>query len=71
MKIFRSSWTNIKKLNQFIRSGDLSASVKLVDFYAKWSEDMRLLLPAGSETSTSNGSDASSDIWRNTSGFEK
>ena len=50
---------------------DFSASVEVVDFHVKWSEDMRLLFPAGSEASTSNGSDASSDIWRNTSGFEK
>ena len=71
IKMFKSSGTNIKKLNQLIRSGDFSASVELVDFHVKWSEDMRLLFPAGSEASTSNGSDASSDIWRNTSGFEK
>ena len=71
IKMFKLSETNIKKLNQLIRSGDFGASVKLVDFHLKWSEDMRLLFPAGSEASTSNGSDASSDIWRNTSGFEK
>ena len=69
--MFKSSGTNIKKLNQLIRSGDFIASVELVDFHVKWSEDMRLLFPTGSEASTSNGSDASSDIWRNTSGFEK
>jgi cytochrome c556 len=31
---------------------------------------MLLLFPAGSEASTSNGSDASSDIWRDTTGFK-
>ena len=71
IKMFKASGTNIKKLNQLIRSGDFSASVELVDFHVKWSEEMRLLFPAGSEASTSNGSDASSDIWRDTSGFEK
>tara|TARA_Y100000287_G_C13972973_1_gene234336 strand:- start:79 stop:528 length:450 start_codon:yes stop_codon:yes gene_type:complete len=69
--MFKSSGANIKKLSKFIRSGDISASIELVDFHVKWSEDMPLLFPAGSEASTSNGSDASSDIWRNTSGFEK
>ena len=69
--MFKSSGANIKKLSKFIRSGDISASIELVDFHVKWSEDMPLLFPAGSEASTSNGSDASSDIWRNPSGFEK
>ena len=32
---------------------------------------MLLLFPAGSEASTSNGSDASSDIWRDKTGFKK
>tara|TARA_B100000035_G_scaffold296978_1_gene289364 strand:- start:567 stop:1016 length:450 start_codon:yes stop_codon:yes gene_type:complete len=71
IKMFKSSGTNIKKLNQLIRSGDFSSSDELVDFHVKFSEDMRLLFPVGSEASTSNGSDASSDIWRDTSGFEK
>ncbi len=71
IKMFKSSGTNIKKLNQLIRSGDFSSSVALVDFHVKFSEEMRLLFPVGSEASTSNGSDASSDIWRDTSGFEK
>ena len=69
--MFKSSGANIKKLRKLVRSGDISASIELVDFHVKWSEDMPLLFPAGSEASTSNGSDASSDIWRNTSGFEK
>ena len=71
IKMFKSAGTNIKKLKKLIRSSDFSASVEIVDFHVKWSEDMRLLFPAGSEASISNGSDASSDIWRNTSGFEK
>ena len=71
IKMFKSAGTNIKKLKKLIRSSDFSASVEIVDFHVKWSEDMRLLFPAGSEASISNGSDASSDIWRNPSGFEK
>ena len=71
IKIFKASGTNIKKLNQLIRSGNFTASVELVDFHVKWSEEMRLFFPAGSEASTSNGSDASSDIWRDTTGFGK
>ena len=69
--MFKSSAANIKKLSKFIRSGDISASIELVDFHVKWSEDMPLLFPAGSEASTSNGSDASSDIWRDSTGFKK
>jgi cytochrome c556 len=71
IEIFKSSQTNIKKLNKLIRSGDIGASGYLVDFHVKWSGEMLLLFPAGSEASTSNGSDASSDIWRDTTGFKK
>ena len=71
IKMFKSSQTNIKELSKFIRSGDISASTYLVDFHVKWSREMLLLFPAGSEASTSNGSDASSDIWLDTTGFEK
>ena len=69
--MFKSSGANIKKLSKLIRTGDISASVELVDFHVKWSEDMHLLFPAGSEASISNGSDASSDIWSDSTGFKK
>ena len=68
---FKLSQTNLKKLSKFIRSGDLSASGYLVDFHIEWSGEMLHLFPAGSEASTYNGSDASSDIWRDTTGFKK
>ena len=71
IKMFKSSQANIKELSKFILSGDLSESSYLVDFHVKWSGEMLLLFPAGSEASTSNGSDASSDIWRDTTGFKK
>ncbi len=71
IEMFKSSQKNIKELVKFIRSGDISASGDLVDFHVKWSGEMFLLFPAGSEASTSNGSDASSDIWRDTAGFKK
>ena len=69
--MFKSSGANIKKLRKFIRSGDINASIELVDFHVKWSKDMYLLFPVGSEASISNGSDASSDIWSNPTGFKK
>ena len=68
--MFKSSGENIKKLNKFIRSGDVTKAIKLVNFHVTWSEDMSLLFPIGSEASTSNGSDASSDIWDNQTGFK-
>jgi cytochrome c556 len=67
---FKSSGENIKKLNKLIRAGDVSNSIQLVDFHVGWSEDMSSLFPLGSEASTSNGSDASSDIWDNQTGFK-
>ena len=69
--MFKSSGANIKKLGKFIRSGDINASIELVDFHVKWSNDMHLLFPVGSEASISNGSDASSDIWSDSTGFKK
>ena len=69
--MFKSSGANIKKLSKFIRSGDINASIELVDFHVKWSKDMYLLFPVGSEASISNGSDASSDIWSDSTGFKK
>ena len=71
IQMFKSSSTNLKKLSKSIREGDVSTSVELVDFHIKWSEEMLLLFPSGSEASTSNGSDASSDIWRDTKGLKK
>ena len=71
IQMFKSSSTNLKKLSKSIREGDVSTSVELVDFHIKWSEEMLLLFPSGSEASTSNGSDASSDIWRDTTSFKK
>ena len=68
--MFKLSKANIKKLRKLIRSGDASKAVPLVDFHVRWSEDMPLLFPLGSEASTSNGSDASSDIWDDPIGFK-
>ena len=70
IEMFKASKTNIKKLSKLIRSGDASKAVPLLDFHVTWSEDMPLFFPPGSEASTSNGSDASSDIWDNPIGFE-
>ena len=67
--MFKSSGENIKKLNKLIRSGDTSKAIQLLDFHVTWSENMRLMFPPGSEASTSNGSDASSDIWDDAVGF--
>ena len=71
IEMFKLSSNNLKKLNKLIRSGDSIESAELVNFHIKWSEEMLLLFPAGSEASTSNGSDASSDIWRDITGFKK
>jgi cytochrome c556 len=68
--MFKSSGENIKKLNKLIRAGDASNAIQLVDFHVGWSEDMSSSFPLGSEASTSNGSDASSDIWDNPTGFK-
>ena len=68
--MFKSSGENIKKLNKLIRAGDFSRAIQLANFHVTWSEDMPLLFPLGSEASTSNGSDASSDIWDNPTGFK-
>ena len=68
--MFKSSGENIKKLNKLIRAGDASNAIQLVDFHVGWSEGMSSLFPLGSGASTSNGSDASSDIWDNPIGFK-
>jgi len=70
IETFKSSKANIKKLRKLIRSGDASKAVPLVDFHVRWSDDMHLLFPLGSEASTSNDSDASSDIWDDPIGFK-
>ena len=68
--MYKLSGENIKKLNKLIRTGDVTKAIKLVEFHVTWSENMSLLFPIGSEASTSNGSDASSDIWDNQTGFK-
>ncbi len=68
--MFKSSKANIKKLKRLIRSGNTSEAVPLADFHVAWSKEMPMLFPLGSEASTSNGSDASSDIWDNPIDFK-
>ena len=70
IEMFKLSKANIKKLRTLIRSGDATKAVPLADFHVTWSKDMPMLCPLGSEASTSNGSDASSDIWGNPTGFK-
>ena len=70
IEMFKSSKANIKKLKRLIRSGYTSEAVPLVDFHLAWSKEMPMLFPLGSEASTSNGSDASSDIWDNPIAFK-
>ena len=70
ISMFKSSGENIKKLSKLIRAGDVSRAIQLVNFHVTWSEEMPLLFPLGSDASTSNGSDASSDIWDNPVGFK-
>ena len=69
-EMFKASKANIKKLRTLIRSGDATKAVPLADFHVTWSKEMPMLFPLGSEASTSNGSDASSDIWDNPTGFK-
>jgi len=57
--MFKESKANIKKLRKLIRVDDAAEAVQLVGFHVKWSEEMPVLFPPGSEASTSNGSDAS------------
>ena len=70
IEMFKTSESNIKKLRQWVRSSDASKAISLMDFHIKWSKEMPMLFPLGSEASTSNGSDASSDIWDNPVGFK-
>ena len=70
IEMFKLSKESIKKLSKLIRSGDTSGSIQLVEFHVKWSEEMHLMFPPESQASISNGSDASSDIWKNTVGFK-
>ena len=69
IEMFKSSKINIKKLRKLIRYGDINKAIPLADFHLAWSREMQILFPIGSEASTSNGSDASSDIWDNPIGF--
>ena len=68
--MFKLSKANISKLRKLIGSDDASKAFPLVDFHIKWSEDMPLLFPLGSESSTFNGSDSGLDIWDNPIGFK-
>ena len=70
IEMFQASKANIKKLRKLIRVDDATEAFQLLDFHVKWSEEMLQLFPPGSEASTSNSSDASSDIWDNPIGFK-
>ena len=70
VEMFKASKANIKKLRTLIRSGDTIEAVPLADFHVAWSKEMPMLFPLGSEASTLNGSDASSDIWDDPIGFK-
>ena len=40
VEMFKTSKSNIKKLRQLIRFGDVSKAVPPVDFHIKWSKEM-------------------------------
>ena len=70
IEMFKLSKENIKKLRTLIRSGEVGDLNHLVEFHVRWSEEMHLLFPPESQASISNGSDASSDIWKHNVRFE-
>ena len=71
IKMFKFSGANIKELRSAIRAKDTEKAVEAVAFHIAWSEKMKEAFPLGSHASTTNGSDASADIWRNFKKFEQ
>ena len=69
--MFKFSGANIKELRTAIRTKDIQNAIEAVAFHITWSEKMKKAFPLGSHASTTNGSDASADIWRNFKKFEQ
>ena len=71
IQMFKFSGANIKELRISIREKDTQTAIAAVAFHITWSEKMKEAFPLGSHASTTNGSDASADIWRNFEKFEQ
>ena len=71
IQMFKFSGANIKELRSAIRAKDTEKAIEAIAFHITWSEKMREAFPLGSHASTTNGSDASADIWRNFKKFEQ
>ena len=71
IQMFKFSGTNIKELRSAIRAKDTQKAIEAVAFHIMWSEKMKEAFPLGSHASTTNGSDASADIWLNFQKFKQ
>ena len=71
IQMFKFSGASIKELRSAIRAKDTEKAIEAVAFHINWSEKMKEAFPLGSHASTTNGSDASADIWRNFKKFEQ
>ena len=71
MDKFQESKNLMRTINKSLRNNDFNVVTQSAEKLNKWANEMDKYFPKGSEASTSNKSEASSNIWSEPEDFKK
>ena len=71
MDKFQESKNLMRTINKSLRNNNFNVVTKSAEKLNKWANEMEKYFPRGSEASTSNKSEASSNIWSEPEDFKK
>ena len=71
MDKFQESKNLMRTINKSLRNNDFNVLTQSAEKLNKWANEMNKYFPKGSEASTSNKSEASSNIWSEPEDFKK
>ena len=71
MDKFQESKNLMRTINKSLRNNDFNVIAQSAEKLNKWANEMDKYFPKGSEASTSNKSEASSNIWSEPEDFKK
>ena len=71
MDKFQESKNLMRTINKSLRNNDFNFITQSAEKLNKWANEMEKYFPKGSEASTSNKSEASSNIWTEPENFKK
>ncbi len=71
MNKFQESKNLMRTINKSLRNNNFNVITQSAEKLNKWANEMHKFFPKGSEASTSNKSEASSNIWTEPENFKK